>query len=555
MMLTVRFARDGGLLGFERPRELFIARDTDAAREALDAADRARRDGAWIAGSVAYDLGASFVREPPRASDIPLVALGAYDAPNEQALPDLAPVALSPLLSLVTAERYARAIASIREAIARGDVYQVNYTTPFAFALDGDPYALWCAVARTTHARYQAYAFDGERHVLSWSPELFLAFDGARVETRPMKGTAPLDAPERLDDAKNRAEHVMIVDLLRNDLHRVCDDVRVERLCERERYPTFHTMTSTIAGTLHDDASLRAIFEAAFPCGSVTGAPKRAAIAAIAALEAQPRGAYCGTLGYLSPQRRGWWNVAIRTAVVDARGAGRFDAGGGIVCDSDADDEAREVLLKARFLRDAATPFELWETFASDAPPSVLDAHLARLAASAARMGIAYDAAALLDACRERGERRDLVRVRVRADGSFVLRREPLAESAEPVRVCLSSARVASDDPFLAIKSSWRPSHDRATAEARARDCFDALLQNERGELTEGARSTLVLDLDGTLVTPPRSCGLLPGILRSRIVTDGTAVERTITRDDLARARTIYVGNSARGLLAATLVE
>ncbi len=555
MMLTVHVAREGGLLSFTDARATFSASDAAGARTALASADEARRQGAWIAGYLAYDLGAAFVHEPVRTTHTPLLVLGAFDEPFEDRLPDLAAPPCSPLRPSLEAATYGQALAAIRTAIANGDVYQVNYTVPFHFAIDGDPYALWCALARRTGAPYQAYVHDGERHLLSWSPELFLAFDGRRVETRPMKGTAPPDDPTRLDNAKNRAEHVMIVDLLRNDLRRICDDVRVERLGHHERYPTLYTMTSTIAGTLRDDTSLDAIFAATFPCGSITGAPKRAAVAAISALEPQPRDVYCGSIGYLSPRRRGWWNVAIRTAVVDARGRGRFDAGGGIVCDSDTADEAREVRLKTRFLRDATAPLELWETFASDAAEAVRDAHFARLHASARAFEIDYDVAAVRTACAPTdGDELQLLRLRLYGDGSFQVRRAPLERSREPVRICIAPGRVTSDDPWLAIKSAWRPAHDRAAAHAQARGCFDALLENERGELTEGTRTTLVADLDGTLVTPPLRCGLLPGILRARIVTDATAIERVLTRADLERARAIYVGNSARGLMRAHLI-
>ncbi|HKE35830.1 MAG TPA: chorismate-binding protein, partial [Candidatus Baltobacteraceae bacterium] len=456
---------------------------------------------------------------------------------------------------------YDAAIAFLRHAIYEGDVYQVNYTLPFVLSYDGSAFDLYAYYARRSGARYQCYVLDGNRAIASWSPELFLEFDGERLRTKPMKGTAPLDRIEELEAPKNRAEHVMIVDLLRNDLHRICDDVAVERFLEIERYPTYATMTSTIAGTPRANTSLAQIFAAAFPCGSITGAPKRAAMRFIAQTEAASRGAYCGTAGYLSPERKGWWNVAIRTAQLDVcMRSGRYDTGGGIVADSQADAEWEEILLKARFLR-PGSPFALLETFASDADDGTLELHLSRLAHSATAFGIPYRQASVASAVlSERSESKGqgdtgILRLRLRLDGTFEVRSEPADTPPEPVRVCFSSARLRSSDPFLRHKTSWRPAHEEAAAEARSRDCFDALLRNEAGEVTEGTRTNLFVERDGVLLTPAASCGVLPGVLRGRLLRVGRAREAVLTAGDVRSAKTVYVGNSARGLLRATLVE
>lgn len=480
-------------------------------------------------------------------------AIGIFDIPVRLATFETQPFALSPLLHTVSRDAYREAIAKIRRAIYDGDVYQVNYTVPFRVAIDGDPFSCWLALAQRTQARYQVYLEDGERRVLSWSPELFLAFDGARLTTRPMKGTSPPDDPAPLRDAKNRAEHIMIVDLLRNDLHRVCDNVHVEALCTIERYPTFATMTSTIEGRVRDGITLHEIFEAAFPCGSVTGAPKRAAMETIAALEDHPRGAYCGAIGYLSPQRRGWWNVAIRTAQFD-RTIGRFDAGGGIVSDSLANDEWNEIAIKSAFLR-TAERFELWETFAGEASHEVIRAHMARLSDAAERLDIRIDFDALQRHVASVLQPNELVRVRVALDGASTVRTEPLIRQEAIVDVRISSALVDSGDPWLRIKSSWRPAHRVAWKEAVENRCFDALLRNERGEVTEGSRTNVFARFGGVLTTPPLTSGLLPGILRSQLLAEGRVVERVLSVDDLRAADAIYVGNSARGLLQARLQE
>ncbi len=501
-------------------------------------AEAALADGFWIAGVIPYERTGA--------------AIGVFGAPERRSAFDVREFTLSPLLRTVTRDAYRTAIANIQRAIYDGDVYQVNYTVPFDVALEGDALSCWFWHARQTHARYQAFVEDGERRILSWSPELFLAFDGARLTTRPMKGTSPPDDTAPLHDAKNRAEHIMIVDLLRNDLHRVCEDVRVSALCTIERYPTFATMTSTIEGHVRARTTLHQVFQATFPCGSVTGAPKRAAMETIAALEGHPRGAYCGAIGYLSPERCGWWNVAIRTAQLD-RGVGRFDAGGGIVSDSSADEEWREIDVKRAFLHSATV--ELWETFAADAAPATVATHLERLSASAKRLDISFDFAALRQRISGTSQPGTLVRVRVALDGALTVFSEPLDAPPVVVDVRLSRARVRSADPWLQIKSSWRPAHRVAWDEARQHGCFDALLQNERGELTEGSRTNLFAQFGDRFVTPPLKSGLLPGILRTQMLSAKRIVERVLSLDDLRAADAIYVGNSARGLLRARLQE
>ncbi|HTX59557.1 MAG TPA: chorismate-binding protein [Verrucomicrobiae bacterium] len=520
---------------FERPARVVRAAPGEHA-PAFDDIEAALRDGAWAAGYVEYG-GA--------------LAIGLFDAPREIEIAG-GDAAHAPLLALVGAQDYADHVRALQRAIYDGDVYQVNYTIPFALATSADPLALYARYAHATQARYQAYVEDGERAILSWSPELFLSFDGDRVRTKPMKGTASLDRIDELCNEKNRAEHVMIVDLLRNDLRRVCEDVALEAFLEVERYPSFATMTSTIAGRLRAGTTLAALFAAAFPCGSVTGAPKRAAMRFIAEREGSPRGPYCGAIGFLSPQRRGWWNVAIRTATLDrASGSGRYHAGGGIVADSDPAGEWREIALKCRFLQPDPS-FAILETFASDASEGTLAAHAARMERSAAAFGIVLPEAARAQFAPR--DARTLVRLRLGLDGSLERREEPLAPPVEPVPVGFAGLRVRGEDPFLAHKTSWRPAHDAAAAESAARGWFDALLENELGELTEGWRSTLFFELDGTLWTPPQACGLLPGVLRAQLLREGRVRERRVTAQALRRAQAVYVGNSARGLLRATLL-
>ncbi|HEY9180004.1 MAG TPA: bifunctional anthranilate synthase component I family protein/class IV aminotransferase, partial [Candidatus Baltobacteraceae bacterium] len=460
-------------------------------------------------------------------------------------------------LSRVERAAYDGRVAHLLSRIRDGEVYQANYTVPFDVAFSGDPFALYEFLVSRAQAPYAAYVEHESVSLVSLSPELFLRFDGDRVHTKPMKGTAPLTRIDDLENEKNRAEHLMIVDLLRNDLHRVCRDVRVPRLFDTERYPTFATMTSTVSGVLRQDASFADVIRAAFPCGSVTGAPKRAAMQHIYEAEPQARGFYCGSIGFLSPRRRGWWNVPIRTLqFAPGAAAARFDAGGGVVSDSHAQTEWEEIFLKARFLAPAYDRFSIWETLRCGPQPSDGAAHVDRLAASAAMFGWQIEHDALLARLRTFDGSGSAQLVRIRASASQVdLHAEPLDPTAQPVRVCIASVRVRSDDPLLAHKTAWRPLHDAAAREARERGCFDALLCNERGELTEGARTTLFVRRDGVLYTPPLRSGVLPGILRSRLVSQADAQERVLFPADIRGENAVYVGNSARGLLQAELVH
>ena len=535
-------------LDFTEPATVLRARTFAEAEGALAEAERGLADGYWIAGYLNYALGSAYHALPVRA-EWPLLALGLFASPTPRLAPPCTYERCAPPLPLFSERAYERAIAEIVAAIRDGDLYQVNYTVPFRFSFAGDPYALWSAIAARTSARYQAFVRDEERIALSWSPELFLAFDGARITARPMKGTAPIGRSDELASEKNRAENLMIVDILRNDLHRLGARVSVDRLLEVERYPTFATMTSTLRADLDTTPTLAEIFAATFPCASVTGAPKRAAMERIERLEARPREIYCGSIGYLAPERRGWWNVAIRTAQIDGTTAS-ISAGGGILYDSVAADERSEVDTKLRFISNAAE-IELLETLASDAPERTIALHLDRLQRSAELLHLPFDGDELyarIDGARGNGAEPLLLRIRLGRDGTIVVRSEALQCPTE-IDIALAPTRVRSDDPWLRIKSSYRPAFVEAAAYAAASQAFDAVLCNERGELTEGSRSTLFVKRGDRLLTPPLSAGVLPGVLRAQLLEAGEAEEARLAPNDLTDVEEIYLGNSARGLM------
>ena len=387
--------RRGALL-FSAPTRTLVADAPAEVGPLLDALDRALAAGRWVAGALAYEAGyALHPRLGPAPLDppVPLAWFGVYDAPEtvapdalDAALAGVGGVAVRDLAFAWDRDAYAARVAALREHIRQGDVYQGNLTAPYRFRLEGsgggpgDPLALFAALRAAQPVSYGAFlhvggARAGGAAVASVSPELFFRVDpprpggagGRTITARPMKGTAPRGATPPADralasalaaDPKNRAENLMIVDLLRNDMSRVSEpgSVRVPALFEAERYETVTQMTSTVQASLRPDASLGDVLRALFPCGSVTGAPKLRAMEILRNLEDGPRGVYCGAIGYAAPGAGGLgtaaFSVPIRTAVVGAEGAGRYDVGSGIVWDSDADAEYAECQLKARVLTD-----------------------------------------------------------------------------------------------------------------------------------------------------------------------------------------------------------
>jgi para-aminobenzoate synthetase/4-amino-4-deoxychorismate lyase len=550
---------------FEEPERVFRAEALDDVAPVLARADEARAAGFFVAGYVTYEAGAALVPRQANvpAGPLPFAVLAAYRTRRPYVGAPHTPrgdFAIGPLVPERSRAAYEAAVAEILRRLHAGDVYQVNLAMPFTFAFDGDPLALFDELNRARAFPCAAYVADGAHAIVSCSPELFVRFDGTRIATKPMKGTASDDRLASLRSEKNRAEHVMIVDLLRNDLHRLSDDVRVERLCETERYPTYATMTSTLAAQRTTRFTLAETFGAMFPCGSVTGAPKVTAMQAIAEREG-PRGMFCGSIGYCAPDGSGTWNVAIRTATIDRTARrGVVHVGGGIVADSNARDEWAEILVKRRFIERVTPTFALIETMRRDPDGSYarLDAHLARLARAADALHFTFDEAhvrAHLDAI-ARTPQSVLVRLELDRAGTPTTSVRTIEHHAS-VTLTWSSAVIDENEPLQRYKTTWRPQYRIAEREAAERGAFDALLCNRAGFVADGARTNVFIARIGeaALLTPPVSDGALPGILRAAYLADGRAREERLTRDDVERAPAIFVGNSARGLMPATLLH
>jgi para-aminobenzoate synthetase/4-amino-4-deoxychorismate lyase len=491
---------------------------------------------------------------------------------------DARPAGIAGVHANVDQAEFTRALGAIHDYIEAGHTYQVNYTYRLRFDAFGSLFALYARLRARQPVPYGALVGlpDGGA-LLSLSPELFVRHAQGELVTRPMKGTAPASddplenarrAAALARDPKNRAENLMIVDLLRNDLGRIAvtGTVEVPALFEVQRYSSVLQMTSTVRATLRPDAALGEVFRALYPCGSITGAPKRRTMEIIGELEPAARGVYTGAIGWFDPPAGGHaigdfcLSVPIRTLALQppSNGVrrGEMGVGAGIVFDSDARDEFAECQLKARFLTGLANEFEIFETMHG---VRHRDLHLARMRASARYFGFPFDGAeAALDAaCAALPSGESRLRFALSCDGRFSAHSAPLVALAQPVRLLLADDATEADDIFLRHKTSIRTRYDAAWRDAEAHGAFDTLFFNERGELTEGGRSNVFVKLDGRWCTPPLACGALPGIMRALLLADPAwdAVVRVITRAMLDDAQDIMVCNALRGPLSATLLR
>ena len=579
-MVGDAFIQDGQRgLRLAAPAQVVVAMRPDEVIPALRAIETAvDRHGLTAAGFITYEAAAAYglaVHAP--LSDLPLLWFGLYE--RVEILDDWATQLADPPSSAsyttgswqpaLGRAAHETVVRRIKDYLARGHSYQVNHTFPLQAAFAGDPCSFFFDLAAAQQGEHAAYIDTGRFAVCSASPELFFQLDGERLTTRPMKGTAARGHTLAEDEArmadlrrsvKNRAENLMIVDMLRNDLGRVAEtgSVAVPLLFAVERYPTLLQMTSTV--TARTRASVVEILASLFPCASITGAPKVRTMQIIRELEPQPRGAYTGAIGWIGPGRRARFNVAIRTVLVD-RDLGRasYGVGGGVVWDSDAGDEYAECLLKTRVLTARQPPFHLLEALLWEPEGGyfLLEAHLARLADTAVYFNVPLDRPAVasrLDELALTLNAASKIRLLVNRNGAFALEVVPLTPETPPppARVGLAQAPVDSGTIWLYHKTTRREVYDAARASRP--DCDEVILWNERGELTEASTANLVLDLDGERFTPSVTSGLLAGVLRGELLAAGHIRERVLTPTDLRAARHIYLINSVRKWRAAVFV-
>jgi para-aminobenzoate synthetase / 4-amino-4-deoxychorismate lyase len=567
---------------FLNPTRLIVANRLEDIPSLFREIEVALDRGQWVAGYLSYECGYHFERFPNITVPKPLAWFGVYTQVKVfdhcQAVNDREPAAvlhenvssseaIAAHLDLeISKESYVATIARIKEHLAAGNTYQVNFTDRIAFNSPLPPAQVYSALSAQQRVAYGAFLNIEGQPIISLSPELFLKAEGDRITTRPMKGTMPrgLDRAddERManllrNDEKNRSEHVMIVDLLRNDLGRICRSgtVQVQEPFSIERYDTLHQMTSTVVGGLQPGISLYDIFRGLFPSGSITGAPKHRTMQIIRELERQFRGVYTGAIGFIGPNRSSVFNVAIRTLVMQD-GHVTMGVGGGIVADSDPEDEYRECLLKASFVTRRNESFQLIETMLWDGEFKLLSLHLDRMESSAFYFGFAFDrtriTSVLLDLCKSPGfdaKARYRIRLTLATDGRLATEVSPCPNETSDIRIWLTDERTSSSDPFRRHKTTRREAYDRLYAKAREHGFEDVIFANENGEITEGAISNIFIERMGKLLTPPASCGVLPGVLRRHILeTRDDSEEAVLNADDLKSADDIYLCSSLRGL-------
>ncbi|MBI1921323.1 MAG: aminodeoxychorismate synthase component I [Geobacter sp.] len=550
-------------------REIVAAVTPAEVLPALHRVEELVESGLHAAGFIAYEAAAAFdpalAVHPP--GDLPLLWFAIFSE-RLPVTPDSSRVERAFRLGhwepSLTREEYCRDVENIRELIAAGDTYQVNSTFRLRANFEGDPLTLYHTLRRAQRAPFCAFIDTGRHQVLSASPELFFSLRDGVLTTRPMKGTAPrgrwLEEDRALRDSlressKERAENLMIVDLLRNDLGMVAEtgSVQVPSMFDVETLETVHQMTSTVTARLRPGLGISDIMGALFPCGSVTGAPKKRTMEIIRELEDLPRGIYTGCIGYISPGQEAVFSVAIRTVVTDwESGAAELGVGSGITWDSQPEAEYDECLAKGRFARLDIPEFSLIETLLHEPGKGyfLLERHLARLARSAEYFRFPFDRDAVLkrlEALAPTLPGRQKVRLLLDRSSAISLESAPIdldPEGAE-LTVTLAAETVDSTDPFLYHKTTHRPLY---TAELpRHPGCADAIFMNERGEVTEGANHNVVARIDGSLVTPALPCGLLPGTFREELLARGEIVEGIIMREDLRIAEELWLINSVRG--------
>lgn len=593
-----RVGMEGCARLYAAPREIVIARRPDEVAPALARIEALLSQGYAMAGHIGYEAGLALeprlapLADARSGADGPLIWMGAFDGwrdmsgaqvaawLDECAMPNPAP-RIGPMVPAIGAGAYAQAFDHIAEAIRAGDIYQANFTFPLTGPWSGDPISIYGQLRASGGGGHGGILFDGQYWLLSLSPELFFEAQDRQLRAKPMKGTRPRGgtpesdaalARELFESVKDRSENLMILDLMRNDIARVSDagSVRVDAPFAIESYPTVHQMVSTVNATLEDGRSLVDVIRALFPCGSVTGAPKIRAMELIHAHERDPRGIYCGSLGNIDPANAGnsagsaSFNVAIRSLRLAPDGKAVLGVGSAVVADSVAIDEWRECLVKGGFVHQPAPDkmiagFDLIETMAFDPELGVpmIEAHLERMKESAGLLGFSFDRHAARNAihalCFE-VEKPSRLRLVLGRSGAISLEVGPLPAPMDgdaPVPVIALPIPLDTGDWRLRHKTTDRWFYDAGLKAARAEGAREAIFVRDDSLVTEGCFTSIFIERDGILLTPPLALGLLPGVLRRTLIEEGRAREAELTLEDLEDG--FFIGNALRGLMRARL--
>ncbi|WP_298831206.1 aminodeoxychorismate synthase component I [uncultured Planococcus sp.] len=560
---------------FSEPLEVFETSALSEVAEILEKVEKAVGDGFYAAGYVSYEAAPAFHPEMnvQTGGEMPLVWFGIFNESkkNFSIEKEQQPYSVSEWKMVSSVERYKTGIQQIKQAIEEGETYQVNYTERLVAEFTGSGLAFYRQLARNQQADYGAYLNLGRFRVLSASPELFFKVQDGTLTAKPMKGTAPRGRTTQEDrelvtalraSEKERAENLMIVDLLRNDMSRIAKKgtVKADPLFTVETYPTVHQLTSTIEAQLDNTTTILDWFQALFPCGSITGAPKISTMNYIAELEQTPREVYCGAIGFITPTKDAVFNVPIRTVVIDQeKETARYGVGGGITWDSTSEGEYRELQTKAEVLTAKRPVFSLLESLKlKDGNYPLLRYHLARLKDSADYFHFPGNIPEIESELNQLAETYPVGTYKVRMllddKGQTKLEAQKTATIDKPIKCSLASSAVDSRNPFLFHKTTHREVYDKASAKLPD-DIFSVLLWNEKQQLTEFTIGNVVLEKNGRFFTPPVSCGLLAGTFRQQLLDQKLIEEKVILKEELQEYEGIWLINGVRGWLAVELMR
>lgn len=566
-LLTFEFADSTGKINpltFQNPHSVITAHKIEDVLTSLHLVQEAVEKGYYAAGFLSYESAPAFdsafkVRE---GGTFPLLWFGLFSNPEHETQSSSGEYTVGKWKPSITMEEYNQAITSIKKSIENGITYQTNYTIRLHSPFNGDGLAFYNRLKKAQNSNYCAYIHTGDHSILSASPELFFHLNNGKITTKPMKGTIERGTTSEEDAAnanwllhseKNRAENLMIVDLLRNDLGMIAQSgtVKVDKILEIEKYPTVLQMTSTISAQISETANIVDIFKALFPCGSITGAPKISTMNIIAELENEPREVYCGAIGYITPNKEAVFNVPIRTVLIDHQSElAVYGVGGGVTWDSTSEGEYHEILAKAKLLEENPSEFHLLESLLLDNGDYFLfKEHVKRLENSAQYFGFPFDEKRLKKALHEYGgsNQHGLVKVRLllAKDGVFTIEGQPITQQDTVLKVSIAKEPVDKSNIFLYHKTTNREIYSTFQKQ-KPPEVFDILLWNQEGELTEFTNGNVVLELDGILWTPSVKSGLLAGTFRDRLVEKGEIQEKVLTYADLQKASQIWFINSVR---------
>ena len=572
--LSFEFASSTGEIipkTFHNPLKLIIAHTIEEVLPSFQLIQDAIQDGYYAAGFLSYESAAAFdaAYKVNEGHTMPLLWFGIFSEPQSFSLSSNGTYTLTDWKPSVEMDEYDAAIMSIKQSIESGDTYQTNYTIRLTSEFQGDDIAFFDYLRRAQASNYCAYINTGDHRILSASPELFFHLNGNQITTRPMKGTVKRGKSTAEDEEnaswlyhseKNRAENVMIVDLLRNDLGMIAEPgtVHVPKLFEIEKYPTVLQMTSTITADIPENTPLVDIFKALFPCGSITGAPKISTMEIITNLETSPREVYCGAIGYITPNNEAIFNVPIRTVVIDQKaGLATYGVGGGITWDSTTESEYHEILAKARLLKVNRPDFQLLESMLlKGGEYFLLEEHLTRLKNSAQYFDFPFQLKDIEKKLYVFAKKNHLGEFKIRfllaKNGEITIEAQQITQPKMPLKVVLADEPLDKNNPFLYHKTTNRVIYSQF--QKNSPHVFDVLLWNEDGELTEFTNGNIVLEIDDTLWTPPISSGLLAGTYREMLIKQGKIQEKVLHVADLRKCTQLYLINSVRKWLEVKLI-